>query len=198
MNTARGGHNPLATRYVRPGAVEYLFPPGVDAGQLLDRLAAHHWWGQIVGPHGAGKSTLLATLLPRLARAGRGPLPVVLHNGQRRLPIDLRAADLPAATQLVIDGYEQLSRVERWRVRRWCRRRGWGLLVTAHDDVGLPEVFRCAVDAPLAVALVTRLAGPQAFSPEEIAQVLADQHGNLREALFALYDRYEARRGGRS
>ena len=47
------------------------------------------WWGEILGPHGAGKSALLATLIPAVERAGRRPVLVELHDGQRRLPLDL-------------------------------------------------------------------------------------------------------------
>ena len=79
-------HNPFATRHVRPGAIPYCFPAGVDARQLVERLAAAGWRGQIVGPHGSGKSTLLATLLRTIEQGGRRPLLIALHDGQRRLP----------------------------------------------------------------------------------------------------------------
>src|SRR5262249_23632578 len=79
--------NPFATRRVRPGAIPFLFPTGESVGQLLDRLRAAGWWGQVVGPHGSGKSTLVAALLPELCQAGREPLLLVHHRGEReRLP----------------------------------------------------------------------------------------------------------------
>ena len=63
--------NPFATRYTRPDAGEYLFPPDAGADLLIARLRQSAWWGQITGPHGSGKSTLVQTLLPHLQAAGR-------------------------------------------------------------------------------------------------------------------------------
>ena len=50
--------NPFSTRFIRPGAIEYLFAPGQTADSLIDRLRHNQWRGQIIGPHGSGKSTL--------------------------------------------------------------------------------------------------------------------------------------------
>ena len=61
--------NPFATCWTRPGAIAFHFPPGESAEQLVARLAADNWRGEIVGPHGSGKSTLLETLE---AAPGRG------------------------------------------------------------------------------------------------------------------------------
>ena len=120
--------NPFCTRRVRPGAIPFLFPAGEDAETLVGRLRQNGWWGEIVGAHGTGKSALLATLIPRIELAGRQPLLVELHDGQRRLPLDLdRDSRLRPPTLLVVDGYEQLSRWRRWLLKRLCRRRGWGL-----------------------------------------------------------------------
>ena len=110
-------HNPFATRHVRPGAIPYCFPPGIDAARLVERLAAAGWRGQIVGPHGSGKSTLLATLLPAIEGRGRHPRLIALHDGQRRLPERLeRMPTLDEPTVIVVDGYEQLGLWWRWRL----------------------------------------------------------------------------------
>jgi len=100
--------NPFSTRFIRPGAIRFLFPDGESAALLVQRLRENRWGGQIIGPHGSGKSTLLATLKPELETAGRQVLWITLHQGERRLPaLDRRS--LGPTTQLVIDGYEQLS-----------------------------------------------------------------------------------------
>ena len=78
--------NPFSTRFVRPGAISYLFEPGSSAADLIDRLAAHRWRGQIIGPHGCGKSTLLATLVDALARVHRNACVFSLRDRQRRMP----------------------------------------------------------------------------------------------------------------
>ncbi|MHB1034960.1 MAG: P-loop NTPase family protein [Pirellulales bacterium] len=190
--------NPFATRWIRPGALPYLFPSGETVENLVHRLREQGWWGEIVGPHGAGKSTLLATLLPRLSEAGRRPWLVELHDGQRRLPVALsRTASPDPATLLVVDGYEKLGRWSRFRVKQACRRLGWGLLATAHDSVGLPELCRVTPQVETARRVVERLlAGNLAIvTPEDVARSFADRAGNLREVLFDLYDLFDRRRG---
>jgi hypothetical protein len=167
----------------------------------VGRLRAAGWWGQVVGPHGTGKSTLLAALLPHLRAAGREPLPVVRHQGERALPEEAREALRRAGSDgrrllLVIDGYEQLSWWAAWRVRRLCRAGGHGLLVTAHADAGLPEVCRTCVSRETArrvVAHLTAGAVPM-VTDAEVDQCLTERAGNLREALFDLYDLHERRR----
>ncbi|MEX0675957.1 MAG: hypothetical protein WD063_02700 [Pirellulales bacterium] len=190
--------NPFSTRFVRPGAVPYLFAPGQSADGLVRRLAGLGWRGQIIGPHGSGKSTLLAALAEPLARAGRRSWTVSLHDGARRLPAGwIRQAQRAGANQIVVDGYEQLSALNRFFVKAQCRWRGWGLLASAHGDVGFPTLLLTASDPATAQALVRRLLsgedGP--ITPELVAQCFAARGGNVRETLFALYDRWRAPRG---
>jgi energy-coupling factor transporter ATP-binding protein EcfA2 len=188
-------HNPFATRYVRPGALEYVFSEGDSAAAVVDRLAAAGWRGAIVGRHGSGKSTLLAALRPELSARGRKLAWCELHDGQRRLPVTLEPRELGPAGLVVVDGYEQLGGVARARLRWRCRRRGWGLLVTAHRPVGLPTLLETAPSPALAQALVRRLTAgrPQQIDEEEVAAAFAAHAGDVRETLFALYDLYEAR-----
>jgi hypothetical protein len=197
--TDRAADNPFSTCRTRPGAMRFLFPAGQDAETLVGALRRNGWRGEIVGPHGTGKSALLAALVPALERAGQHPLGITLHDGQRRLPPDAeRQLQLRWPTLVVVDGYEQLSRWRRFRLRRLCRRRAIGLLVTVHQSVGLPPLYRTAADAELLVAIVAQLlAGePSPFDRSELSERLARQGGNLREALFELYDLYEQRRSG--
>ena len=215
--------NPFCTRRIRPGAIPFLFSVGQDAEALVERLRENGWWGEITGTHGSGKSALLATLIPLIERAGQHVTLVELHDGQRRLPLRLGGDHgpkwgghpcLPWLSQigrllgrqeclphllpevLVIDGYEQLSRWRRWRLRRLCRRRGWGLVVTAHAPLGFPPLWQTAITPGLAQAVVNRLlAGHASPLPgPELAECLARHQGDLREALFDLYDRYEEMR----
>jgi hypothetical protein len=191
--------NPFATRRVRPGAIPYFFSGVEDAARVVERLRAHGWWGQIVGPHGSGKSTLLAALLPELRCAGRAPLLIALHDGQRRLLPEARAAldVLPGGAAVVIlDGYEQLSRWSRFGLRHHCRRREQGLLVTAHQSVGFPELFRTGVTPETAQKVMNHLL-PDAkgvVAGLDVVARLAAWAGNLREVLFELYDLYESQR----
>ena len=183
--------NPFCSRRIRPGAVPFLFPPDQNAETLVELLERNQWWGEIIGPHGSGKSSLLASLIPVIERAGRPVVLVELHNGQRRLPIRLDGdAWLQSPAVLIVDGYEQLSRWNRFWLKRRCRRRGLGLLVTSHVSIGLPEIFRTAVTPELAWQVVELLLDGQTppFSRAEFSACLSRHADNLREALFELYD----------
>ncbi len=188
--------NPFATRFVRPGAIPFVFAPSVDAAALVGRLAQCGWRGAIVGRHGSGKSTLAASLVPELERAGRRVIWFALHDGQRSLPRGaLPARLLDAQSLVIVDGYEQLSRWSRWRLSRDCRRFGAGLLVTSHDPTRLPELYRTVADMALFERIVSQLIGDRryAISREEREAAFESHHGNVREALFSLYDLVEQR-----
>ncbi len=163
--------------------------------QLVVQLAAANWRGEIVGPHGSGKSTLVATLKPHVAAAGRNLACITLRDGQRRLPTDfVRKALASARPLLVVDGYEQLSWLTRILFTWRCRRVAAGLLVTSHTPTGLPLLYRTQPNLQLVEQLVSTLTASNS-SPVSAADVAASHacHGsNLREILFALYDRHEA------
>jgi hypothetical protein len=193
--------NPFSTRFVRPGALEYLFADGESADGIVARLRAHGWRGAIFGPHGSGKSSLLAALRGPLSAAGRRLVEFTLRDGQRRLPARLDAAGpLDPATLLVIDGYEQLGWMARRSVRRACHRSGCGLLVTAHRRVGLHVVARTAPSPGLALRIVQALTAGRGDAPTEgdiaaaYAAHCAGGRGDLREMLFDLYDRHQRQR----
>ncbi len=197
MTTGQVSGNPFATRWVRPGAIPYEFPPASSAARLTEWLRDSGWRGAIVGPHGSGKSTLLHSLVPELERLGRRPIGFTLHDGQRRLPAEMIAVfPCDASTVIVVDGYEQLSRYSRGHLDRFCRRSACGLLVTSHGPTPLGELLRTQTDLALAQRIVARLLDgePGCISDEEVARVFAAQAGNLRETLFTLYDLAERRR----
>jgi hypothetical protein len=189
--------NPFSTRRVRPGAIPYQYPAGQDAAGLLQRLRKNRWRGQIIGPHGSGKSSLLAALIRAIEHAGRHAVLVELHDGQRRLPQSLRRMpQLAEGAVVVVDGYEQLSPWNRWALRRFCRRRGLGLVVTAHASMGLPDLARTSTSVRVARDLVRRLLaeGPALVSPDDVSRQFVLRRGDLREVFFDLYDLHEQRR----
>ena len=187
------GSNPFATRFTRPGAIEFLFPAGQSAESLVKRLRAEAWWGQIVGPHGSGKSTLLATLVSLLERAGRTVVSAAVTAGQPLPQIDLAA--LTAGVQLVIDGYEQYGWLARRTIQAAVRDRGAGLLVTTHADLGLPTLMETQPSVEVAQQVVRRLLprGDSTIADDDVRQAFATHQSNLRETLFALFDVYQAR-----
>ncbi|HEX3724763.1 MAG TPA: hypothetical protein VHV08_00910 [Pirellulales bacterium] len=195
--TTPDGFNPFSTRFVRPGALPYVFAAGENEAKVIDRLGILGWRAQIIGPHGSGKSTLVAQLLGPLARAGHPAWLFTLRDGQRRLPADWQGQVQSARAALVfVDGYEQLSFASRWLIKFACRRQGWGLLVTAHRPVGFPTLMRTSSSLALAEAVVGQLLrGRDAWIDRQaISECFTASGSNLREMLFALYDRYEAQR----
>ena len=189
--------NRFSTRHVRPGAIPYLFNPGQSLAKLLDRLRQNGWRGQVVGPHGSGKSALLATLIPAIEQLGRHVLLVELHDGQRRLPIDLRRlAGFAPKTVVIVDGYEQLSRWNQFGLKRFCRRHGLGLVVTSHASVGLPDLLRTGTSLLLARRIIRELLEEEgsALAPDEVDRRFQASGGDMREMLFGLYDWYEQHR----
>ena len=195
-----GAGNPFSTRYVRPGALSFEFPPETSAARLVDKLADLNWRGQIIGPHGSGKSTLLAALVEELGRRGHAVRCYELHDGQRRLPSrPLREIAGSEPELCVIDGYEQLSWLSRARLKWSLARRRAGLLITAHLDLGLPVLMRTEVTSDLARRLVARLleACNGEIKTADIDAAWQNSGGNLREMFFELYDAFESRRAGR-
>jgi hypothetical protein len=191
--------NPFATRAIRPGAMEYIFAEGQSLPQLMARFEANGWRGQIIGPHGSGKSTLLASFLAAHAAAGRNVIEFALHDGQRRLPVRLSTLnDVDANTVIAVDGYEQLARWNRFLLKRFCRTQRCGLVVTAHESVGLPDLCSTATSVEMALQLVGRLLPPDSeiVTRADIERSFAAHRGNLRDVFFELYDLYEQRRQG--
>lgn len=186
--------NPFATRFTRPGAMEFVFAEGISAAALVAELEDSGWWGQIVGPHGSGKSTLLAALFPEIEARGRQVKHIALRQGETALR--LNKDELTAATQLVIDGFEQLSWLARRRVKSRVRATGCGLLVTAHADVGLPTIYEMQPTRELVQGIVRRLLPPgdATIATDDVAAAFERTGGNVRETLFALFDIYQARK----
>ena len=193
----KSADNPFSTRRVRPGAIAYRLPLGKDVTRLLERLERNGWQGQIVGPHGSGKSALVATLRAALERSGRPTLSIELHDQARRLPMSRRRiGELAPGAVVLVDGYEQLRRFSRFLLKRLCRRKGLGLVVTSHRSVAFPDLFRTTTSLALAREIVDELLAGVLLplTAEEVNARFAQHRGNLREVLFDLYDLYERRR----
>jgi hypothetical protein len=183
--------NPFATCWTRPGALPFHFPDGSSAAQLVERLAANGWRGEIVGPHGSGKSTLLEALQPALVDAGCSFKVIKLRDGQRRLPRGIFNGD--HAKLLIIDGYEQLGWLQRLLLRQNLRRPGVGLLVTSHVPTGLPTLITLAPGLPLIQQLVAALCEQSStrITPADVVASHAGRGSNVRDVFFDLYDRHE-------
>jgi len=188
--------NPFSSRFVRPGAIPFVLPSEKSLDSIIDRLESNAWHGAIIGPHGSGKSTLLATLAAHLAARGRTVEMFTLSAGESSVPIsDEAAGKWTSATQVVVDGYEQLSWWSSTWLQRTCSQQGCGLLVTVHVDVGMPIVHSTQVDAEIACRIAAQLQPEdrRLVTDDDVRMEFAACGGNLRELLFSLYDIHEER-----
>ncbi len=213
--------NPFATRYVQPGGLPWWSDEPQTPATLADRFRGElRGRAAIVGPHGTGKSTLLEHLVPhlgtvvfrrRVASAAAEPTVDVSANVPGSAGgvvwLALRRGASPwrhvVASQscwgpgrlLIIDGFEQLSAGGRWWCRWATRNRRTGLLVTSHQDVGLPRLITTASSPAIARRVVQAAYAKHGGRPPEILSderhltaLLTQQGGNLREVLMSLYD----------
>jgi hypothetical protein len=164
----------------------------IDAGQLLARLRPGGM--AIEGPHGHGKSTLLRAVLSQAALAGR---PTSLHRvGGRAWVRRILCAIASARPGAVvgIDGWELLpvGMACLLGTAATCRRAT--LVVTTHGPGRLPVLARCETSPRLLAALVDLLPPHGGrILPEDIEAAFRRHGGDVREALYDLYDRFERR-----
>lgn len=187
--------NPFATRFTQPGVLPPCDPEGmpIDVAALAAGVP-HAGALAIVAPHGHGKTTLLLAVLRDIGRAGR---PTSLH----RIATWRDAWRLPAGVAVArnggvigVDGWDAVPKPVRSVVCLLTRLRRQTLLVTAHAPCGLPELARPHTSARLLAALVARLPSHGGrIAPDEIDAAFQRHGGNLRDALFDLYDHFERR-----
>ena len=77
--------------------------------------------------------------------------------------------------------------------------KGSGVITTAHRPSGLPVLARCESSSATVAAIVERLpAHGGAIGSVDIEAAFRHHGGNVRDALAALYDRFEERRPSRA
>lgn len=188
-------HRVLALRY-RLSAVEWA--EVFDCWEKLGRR------GAIVGPHGSGKTTLLEDMARRLEGDGWKVVWVRLDEQCRSLRAAVEQGRAPSflATGgklderehefrerrcvVVLDGAEQLSRPDWWRLSRRLRHAD-GVVITAHRPGLQPTLWQCRTDPGILRELCAELGHPLEMAEAEALWTRFD--GNVREALRWLYDR---------
>ncbi len=171
----------------------------------------------IVGPHGSGKTTLLHHLIPRIGPLRwHQPAAGQALSGSSQGDVIWLQLRKPNAwsvlwksrqywrtgATLVLDGYEQLSLVQRGWTLWLTRRRKMGLLVTSHQTTWLPTLLATRMTGELAQTIVRRLLKAEPDTSPRILRQLTDAEwlerqlqrhgGNLREVLMDCYDVIEA------
>lgn len=193
--------NPFATRFTRPGRLAAVDVDGrpIDLDAVLERLDRIGGRGAILGPHGSGKSTLLAHLREATTARGRTVRDVRLRSWRDAPAAVAAVTRVPRGGLVCLDGWECLGPVAHWVIRTWAWLRGSRLVVTCHRVTWLPVLVRCRPSPAVLEALVRQLPGSAEWLGDSLttADIRAafDRHGgDLREALFDLYDRMEERR----
>lgn len=182
--------NPFATKYIKPGAIPFLFDQDELLDSVLSKFEQHKCVGQIVGPHGSGKSTLVCTM------EDYGWMFDNVRRVTIRGPKDVKAiGELEgelSQTLMVVDGLERLSWLHRWLLVRFLKLKAAGLLVTTHKIIrGLPVIFQTTPSYESFRRLVAQLQ-PEDLLDEAIISACYQHHApDVREALMELYDCWE-------
>lgn len=193
-----GPSNPFATRFTAPGRIGPRDHDGrtIDIDVVLDQLSSLGGTAAIVGPHGSGKSTLLVHLADTLERRGRRVRRVRLRSWRDAATALSAIRGSSVCDTVCIDSWDCAGFAVRGVLRMAARLSGCGLLVTAHRDVGLPTLLQCRPTVGLLRAIVLTLPAKDRWygtwiRESDVSAAFAAHGGNLREALYDLYDRFE-------
>lgn len=203
MSAASANHepggvaNPFATRYTRLGAVAPLTESGerFDAAAMLVQLKDAGGCGAFVGPHGSGKSTRLEACAEAAEAAGRPVRRIRLRRWRESVAAAHILATLPAGGLVCVDSLEVAGRFGAACLRSLARCRRVQLLATSHAPLALPVLIQCHTSLALLERIVAQLPASEGSIPQAaLAEAFTAADGNIREALFLLYDRVEAHR----
>lgn len=187
--------NPFATRYTKPGVIPPLDASGrpLDVGPLIDRVGCG--CSVIVGPHGRGKTTLVRALLAAAAAAGRATSFVQVRSRASAWQAIKAVAAARPGQLVAVDGWEQLPWGGGLVIAALASWRRAAVVATAHRPVGLPVLARCDSSPAVVAAVVSRLPDCGGIiSAADVEEAFRRRHGNVRDALADLYDRFEERR----
>jgi len=191
--------NPFCTRHVRPGRLPSFDAAGapIDLARMRNRLGTLAGAAAIVGPHGSGKTTLLGHLADELE--AQGERVVRMRIGRARDAVMLLAAVATARRGgiICVDSWERLGTPWALVIRRCASAAQVRLIVTAHHAGELPTLWECSTTPALLGAIVARLqvgdSDPRLIEDSDMSNAFHAASGNIREALFLLYDAFEHR-----
>ena len=186
--------NPFATRFTRPGRVPPLDATGraIDVTAVVESLPGGVW--AIEAPHGHGKTTLLLAVLEAAAARGRGTAFIQVRSWRDAWPALTAVASMRQSGVVGVDGWEQLPPGAAAIIRLAAWWQTGCVLATTHRPLGLRVLARCRTTPALLTAIIDRLPGHEGhIAPADVSDAFHRHKGNVREALYDLYDRFERR-----
>ncbi len=163
---------------------------GLTREELAQRFENLGRRGAIVGPHGHGKTTLLEDLAIHFQKRGDETLFLRLSREKRCFSRAewQQIRNIAPDTILLLDGAEQLSRLDWARFKHVSQNAG-GVLLTSHRAGLLPTLLECRTSPQLLRELLQQILGNDAALWEVECEALWQRHrGDLRLALRELYD----------
>ncbi len=144
----------------------------------------------LVGPHGSGKSTLLADIASALS--SRYSIKQITLREEKRIFSSQDKALLESLSNgdlLLVDGFEQLSAWNKFRLMR-CSLAAGGLLLTSHRPGPLPILHSHSNCFDTTVLLVEKLLQKKldAKMHEQLRPIYKFHGNDTRSILFELYD----------
>ncbi len=186
--------NPFTTRMTAPGRLPPLDAAGspVDLGRVLDALQPGV--SMIEGPHGHGKTTLLRAVCAEADSRHRPFDFLAIRSISSALTTVTRVLFAGQHAVVAVDGWEELPAGFPILIRILARWKSVVVVATAHAPAGVPVVARCVATPAILAAIVGRLPDHHGLiSQHDLDEVFVRHAGNLREALYDLYDRFERR-----
>jgi GTPase SAR1 family protein len=178
--------NPLSAERVLE-QIRYR-PVDLDWDAIMARLEQLKWRCAIVGAKGTGKTTLMEDLSRRLSQQHKHWRMIRLSAEDGRIAPG--ALDRLSADEIVLlDGAEQLSAARWMRIKLQIRAAG-GFIITTHSPGRLPTLLQTRTTVDLLEGIVRDLLPPDVprLSRSDVAKLLSDHRGNVRDALRRMYD----------
>jgi len=164
----------------------------IDVTAVVESLPGGVW--AIEAPHGHGKTTLLMAVLEAAAARGRGTALIQVRSWRDAWPALTAVASMPPSGVVGVDGWEQLPPGAAVVIRLAARWRTGCVIATTHRPLGLRVLARCRTTPALLAAIIDRLPGHEGhIAPADVSDAFHRHKGNVREALYDLYDRFERR-----
>ena len=208
--------NPFSTAFISPNRVKFRFSSGPSGANpssinnhlegLLAKLKGTRR-ATIVGPHGTGKSTLLHTFLPKLQQTfpkvafhhlNNDPSIGFLKRWKERSRANKRImadfAELPEEGLIIIDGWEQLGNIARWRISSAAVSKKISLLTTCHHrPAGWTIIYETTTSTELVRSLAKDLLKDSPYKVQKLidTQLKArrlNAKTNVRNLWFEMYD----------